>query len=818
MQPTIFQKNLALVAQFNPELAKELENFDVSNTKWVKTKSGEPNLQLFPENIFLHSEESATLEASELAKRFASLWTNTLIIYGPGLGYIFDSLKEWLNSGIDKTLIFIEDDLRVLYRLLETSKGTEILQDQRTFLVRMKGAEDPELLSALRCAVKFNLGDFRVFYEGIPSYIKYKQDHYRAYRDKAYYLAATFPPAIESMTTPHPLDENFFANFLEISESLNFKPLMGKFKNIPAVICGGGASLEKDLPLLKKLHHRALIFAGGTTLNILGEHSIYPHFTGGVDPTFSHLSRFLMQKVYETPYLFVPRIAFQIIPLIQGTLLALGDSDEDLKIRWLKERCNIDLCCDAGAVSITTFLISAAKYLGCNPIIFLGLDLGLSGGKNYAKGVKEHPIISQKLGYERRQEPLFETKDIHGNAINTTYQFMLESTWIANKVKNDIEVRYINATSGGAPIDGVQNTPMSEVVNRLGSTYDLSGLIHYELEKLKVISSKSHAHQKLNEFKTSLLSCVQKIDSILQEKEIESALYTEDAYIYYLKKIHEIAFAIQKDEERLSLYKWEEKRDEVKKEMKRQCFQMLKNRALSLISLIESLNESLLNRSIYIPKQTSVPEKREVEKLHGFSTFYAENGALISKTTFKDGFKEGEDLKYFSDGTLCSRLNFIRDLFHGKQEYFYPDGSIKSIIHYLNGVLHGCCIFYYPDGQKKREQHFENGLREGVDRIFYANGQLWMEEYFHADVPVDIAKSFFPDGTKEVEMEINDCGEMTMVKLYNQEGKVVQMKGQEKKILDGIKELQKVSKAIQDVQEELIEKLKLLEKVRNKNR
>src|SRR6185503_9490810 len=63
--------------------------------------------------------------------------------------------------------------------------------------------------------------------------------------------------------------KNFYHNILELDNAENGSALSGKFQGVPAIICGAGPSLGKNIELLKTLKDKALIFAGGTAMNAL---------------------------------------------------------------------------------------------------------------------------------------------------------------------------------------------------------------------------------------------------------------------------------------------------------------------------------------------------------------------------------------------------------------------------------------------------------------------------------------------------------------------------------------------------------------------
>src|ERR1700728_4190309 len=134
----LFQANLERFARFWPKTALRLETQDTDNKelKWVLTKKGEPNLAKTAgrEKIYYHSQEGAVDEAKRWSEEVSPLGIRVLFVYGIGLGYYYDALEEWLSFDPMRFLIFIEDDLEVLRKFLETERAARILTNTQVIV------------------------------------------------------------------------------------------------------------------------------------------------------------------------------------------------------------------------------------------------------------------------------------------------------------------------------------------------------------------------------------------------------------------------------------------------------------------------------------------------------------------------------------------------------------------------------------------------------------------------------------------------------------------------------------------------------------
>ncbi len=111
---------------------------------------------------------------------------------------------------------------------------------------------------------------------------------------------------------------NTLANVSKVSSSKAASGLFGAFAGTPAVICGAGPSLEKEIDTLRGVQDNALIFAGGSALNVLAKAGITPHFAAALDPD-PPSKRHKAQTSFALPF-FLP------MESVKGTFASLQRS------------------------------------------------------------------------------------------------------------------------------------------------------------------------------------------------------------------------------------------------------------------------------------------------------------------------------------------------------------------------------------------------------------------------------------------------------------------------------------------------------------
>ena len=150
------------------------------------------------------------------------------------------------------------------------------------------------------------------------------------------------------------------------------KELQNVFQNIPAIIVGAGPSLEKNQNVLKELRERALIFAGGTALSAM---NIEPHFAAITDPEVPKRER----QFPNVPFFYQARMDSEIFSKMKSDKILFPDSSVDA-INWLyEEEEKFD-----GGWTVGNFLTQIAIFLGCSPIVFIGMDFAYENGKKYS--------------------------------------------------------------------------------------------------------------------------------------------------------------------------------------------------------------------------------------------------------------------------------------------------------------------------------------------------------------------------------------------------------------------------------------------------
>ncbi len=294
---------------------------------------------------------------------------------------------------------------------------------------------------------------------------------------------------------------NIMRNIRYLSTGYQFSSFANEFKNVPAVICGAGPSLEKGLSVLPELKERALIFAGGSALNALSHVSFTPHFSAAVDPDPpSHLFR--QQISVEAPLFYQNRVAHRLLKECHSPRIWVPDNTSYPIEKWLMEELNLTTHSFEAGWNVVTFSLQVAVTLGCNPIILTGVDLCHREGKSYASGVampeRSYDPIQIEVGKETKPD------------------FLLAADWIEEFVRAHPSTTFINASTGGILLEGLPFSTLQEIAQELPLlTQDLDGIIFSTLQSANPLSADEKIENVLQKFKNNLAFCQGAIEKMV---------------------------------------------------------------------------------------------------------------------------------------------------------------------------------------------------------------------------------------------------------------------------------------------------------------
>lgn len=814
----LFQKNVERWTLFDPQAASQLSHVDDSHLLFCETAQNEINLQteVAGKPEYFHSQEGALQEAETWFKTLNLKGIQVLCLYGVGLGYTFDACKQWLEENHDRLLFFIEDDLAVIKRLLETSRGTDILNHPQVWLYSFE-LENSKALSLI--AGHFILRHY--IFSALPFYRTMRANEANETRIWLNYGKVQLDNLLsEFISLDGGYFKNFYKNIFLLPESYFGNKLFGQFEGMPAIICGAGPSLAKNFEVLKGLKNHALIFAGSTALNVLSAGGLQPHIAVGIDPNPPQFERILNNQAFQAPFLYRNRIYNDALRLVHGDKVYINGSIGYHIGRWFESNLGIDEKSIQEGHNVVNFTVSLAHQLGCNPIILVGVDLAYTDAESYSFDLPSHAIQDPKKAYKTKQhhETLISKKDIYGNQVYTLEKWILESHWLTQFAMEHPKIKMINCTEGGLGFLGVSNIALSEVSSKvLAKQYDFDGMVHSAIQKANLPSKATldniqvlftELEDSLNkslDFSITLTSYYGQLDQgdeevlnaidetvVLLQNEVAfiQILNTYDAAFMHYHNAFLIRCKIEKDPPKKTAALMRH-RYGILQQIIRTNLHLLKHAkefyADTVSISLEAASQEGQSEMPAAPHDTQIDAQAQRQQLfhsngklkaesyvlngllHGPTRHYDDQGQLLGQAHFKDGLKEGEEYLWYANGDIYSIQRFHDNKPEGLQEYYYEGGVPRGTYYYIDGLLDGVNTLYYPNGKVKREMQYKHGQRHGHDLLWNEAGLLYIACEYVDDKPMGFARKWYSNGNLELEIDYHEPQNPT-IKRWNENG------------------------------------------------
>jgi hypothetical protein len=386
-------ENLAALWAVDPVLAQQIDAIGDADTLPLEpTRSGDftaaiPVAGARP--IYLHSRYNPVEESNRLADRVGKDDRHELFILGLGLGYHVAALRQ---RHAETTLWVFEPDLRTIRAAFEAVDLSTAILEKRIRLVTL-------------------LDKARLFADWMPHLAAMSVGHEIVDHAPSLQLHPEFFAAARGLieeflafgkTTVNTLLINSRKTCENLAQNIPWyvaAPGIGRLKDAmkgkPAIIVAAGPSLRKNKHLLPQAVGKAVIISVQTTFQQMIDIGVEPDFVTSLDyhdictQFFRHIPR-----TVRTELVAEPKATPKIFELNPGPLSLLGNDFIERLLREMKlNRPKVQ----AGA-TVAHLAFYLAEHLGCDPIIFVGQDLGFSEGLAYSPGTSYDEMWRPELG------------------------------------------------------------------------------------------------------------------------------------------------------------------------------------------------------------------------------------------------------------------------------------------------------------------------------------------------------------------------------------------------------------------------------------
>jgi 6-hydroxymethylpterin diphosphokinase MptE-like protein len=282
------------------------------------------------------------------------------------------------------------------------------------------------------------------------------------------------------------------ANLPAVARWPSIASVGARFAGVPMVIVAPGPSLANNVDQLRQLRGRAIITAFSHSLKPVLAAGVVPDLVITVDPqdVRYHFAGCDLSRICLVNAATVHPALFEL-PAQRFLTLSANCAIDD----WIFDGLGEDAVVPGGG-SVATSAFSLALKWGCDPIVFVGLDLSFSGGAYYVATssdgaararVDDHGVMQVEgwsAGFQAMKaaggpavarERALELPGWSGGRVPSSFMFSMFHRWFVEQLRGVSGVTVFNCTEGGAFIAGMDHRPLADVVPLLGREVDVAG-------------------------------------------------------------------------------------------------------------------------------------------------------------------------------------------------------------------------------------------------------------------------------------------------------------------------------------------------------
>lgn len=536
----MLEDNIVFLKKNYPELYEEIEKTEAKNFNSSitieHTKNNQETIKVKKDEryFYIHSKYDPLREAETIIKRFEekeSIDENShVIFYGLGLGYHIDLFtQKYPNTSFS----LFEPSIGVFEYFLEKIN----LRKSPFGNLKIIQCEFESETVGVFLAALLNKTNKKLIIMDLPIYENVFEEQYNNFFSKFNEL---LKGKRSNLHTNYAHQKSWIINCMKnLKEVLSTPNIIsekiGAFKNKTAILAAAGPSLNEEIENLRYIKDNGLayIFSVGSAINTLVCNGIYPHATSAIDPSVKNqvvLEIIKEKEISEIPLIFGSSAGYKTLENYAGNKYHMITSQDAIAIYYLRntDGSSINIVYDAPTVAAAT--LQLLYLLGFEKIILVGQNLAYRDKKRYSEGITYHKIEIT----DKELENATWVKDVYGNDVSTTDLFNMMRRQIESYIKQSPNICVINATKGGAKIEGAEFIELEEIIKK-----DLNEKIVEEnwLEAKNIEYDKEHLkNQSANMDKSykSALKINKGYRTILNkiEKAINSRNYAQAQKLY----------------------------------------------------------------------------------------------------------------------------------------------------------------------------------------------------------------------------------------------------------------------------------------------
>ena len=468
MKSNFYSRNMKILRKRMPVLEKALDMSRGSDCEYIadEAKSGAMTLAIKQNDKLhqVHSRYDPERESKQQVSGMNMVNPKIIIVLGLGLGYhIRACLEEFKEANL--FIVVIERDIEALRTALKHADMSDLLNSEKIrWVIGVPGEEGYAVLNDMikQAGITFQLflKTLQIFNHPVIDKVHgdYHKHMLKCFREAAHAIIFNYGNCPEDSMIGV---ENIMKNLATIIKNPGVKDLYGAFKGKPGIIVSTGPSLDKNIRELGDVVDKALIIAADSALKSLLSHNITPHAAVSLErimnvaKMFEELPDDYKEKIWLAGTPVIRKEAYDAWP--GATFIIYRAFAHFDWINMPKGTLNVGPSCSNMAFKIL-------EACGCDPIILVGQDCAFkSAEKTHAENapavtnlrLKEKDLIKVKGNYE---------EFVYTNQIYD----MFRKAFVTDV--SGYRGTCINATEGGAYIEGTKVMPLREAIDKYCKT------------------------------------------------------------------------------------------------------------------------------------------------------------------------------------------------------------------------------------------------------------------------------------------------------------------------------------------------------------
>ena len=462
----MFQKNI----QFLPSGPKNLISGISEEELWEKVKvsynsDGHPVCRYYENHTWIQiTGEKPVREAGQWAENIKVLGSGGIFVFGSGFAY---PLFELFEKKQEHTLVIVFEQNLYLFKAMLHYFDFEEMVKTKKLLFMVGDIED--------FANAFNHLFFSIVFASCtsPAYAfthaanrNFKPIYLKIHQ----YILSQLALYVFYIGNDH-LDNligffNLMANTKEIVQNPYISCLKDQYKDVPAFIIANGPSLDKNIRELKKIQGKGLIISTESAIIPLMKNKIKPDILTIIERTkYTYLYHFEnVEYPEDMALLCLGLVDQQVFPAFPGQKIPIFRNLEAIN-QWVNKYLGDGSAIDAGA-NVSHLAFELAVYMGADPIVFVGQDYAY--GPEGVTHSKDSLYLEEKgkLAREILQSmPIVSVESNEGTTIPSNQVWKDFLRGLEQKIASHPDKTILNATEGGAKINGTRCEPLSKVID-----------------------------------------------------------------------------------------------------------------------------------------------------------------------------------------------------------------------------------------------------------------------------------------------------------------------------------------------------------------